>query len=282
MKHFVTTFFLWVIAGLSVVNAETLYVTDKVLLGVHQEPKVESLLLNSIPSGTAVEVVERYGNFTKIKQADGIQGWVNSEYLIKDTPDIVKLRQLVTKHDQLGTEHERLSAKYNKASERLKSQRNELKKKERELQIQQDELANARSSINDLRQRNKMQTPAAMNAQLQKELDMGNKKIELLQERIIQQKSELDAQAIDLDTQELIVKIQNLEDENHMLQTRINVAQANLSGENIPSPEELAIIRPKFPSWYWGLLAVMIIIGFILGLISIDYFYRKRHGGFRI
>lgn len=275
MKHFVTTFFLWVIAGLSVVNAETLYVTDKVLLGVHQEPKVESLLLKSIPSGTAVEVVERYGNFTKIKQADGAQGWVNSEYLIKDTPDIVKLSQLVAKHEQLG-------AQYKKATKNLESLRNELKKKERELQIQQDDLANARSSINDLRQRNKMQTPDAMNAQLQKEFDVGNKKIEVLQGRIIQLKSELDAQSIDLDMQELIVKIQNLEDENHMLQTRIDVAQANLTGENIPSPEELAIIRPKFPSWYWGLLAVMIIIGFILGLISFDYLYRKRHGGFRI
>jgi hypothetical protein len=60
------------------------------------------------------------------------------------------------------------------------------------------------------------------------------------------------------------------------------MAQAHLTGKKVPSVEELALLEPPLPSWIWGVLVLMIIIGVIIGVGWMDYRHRQRHGGFRV
>ena len=49
-------FFTAVLASLSA-QAQTYYITDKVLVGVYEEANAESKLLTTLPSGTPLEVI---------------------------------------------------------------------------------------------------------------------------------------------------------------------------------------------------------------------------------
>ena len=77
-------------------------------------------------------------------------------------------------------------------------------------------------------------------------------------------------------------ELKEFKDQNDVMQKRIDVALAHLKGERIPTAEELASIRPKFPLWYWTLLVIILLLGVVAGYFIMDYRFRQRHGGFRI
>ncbi len=55
-------------------QAKTFYVTDKVLVGVYEQPNTESTLIKALPTGTPIEVLERNGEYAKIRSPDGTTG----------------------------------------------------------------------------------------------------------------------------------------------------------------------------------------------------------------
>ncbi|UCE89440.1 MAG: TIGR04211 family SH3 domain-containing protein [Pseudomonadota bacterium] len=262
------------------VQGETLYVTDNIMLGLHQEAAEESVVLKALPSGTAVQVLERQDNFVRVRQSDGAEGWLNSDYLVKVKP----ARSLLTA----------AQAQQKQAESELAKLKEDLKKKERDLQIHQDELANARTSIKELKAsasasaaatpdsepgkppEQAAEQPAAPDPELQQQLATANEMIVALNARI----KELESTPTDADA--MRGELAQLRKDNLSLTARINLAQANLRGEDVPSPEELVSIEPGFPMWYWGILVVMLIAGFVGGVAWFDYSHRKRHGGFRI
>jgi len=85
--------------------AETLYVTDRILLGVHQDAAEVSPVIQSIPSGTAVTVLERGDQFIKVQLADGKQGWVSAGYLKPNKPATAQLDEI---SDQLKQSQSKL------------------------------------------------------------------------------------------------------------------------------------------------------------------------------
>ena len=60
------------------------------------------------------------------------------------------------------------------------------------------------------------------------------------------------------------------------------MALAHLNGDEVPTAEELALMRPRLPNWMWSLLVLMVIIGIAIGVSWMDYRHRRRHGGFRV
>lgn len=249
-------------------QAETRYVTDRILLGIHQQPSEQSPLIKSVPSGTALTVIQRTESFTRIKLADGTNGWVSNKYLMKEEPSTAR-------YDKLFNANQ-------KTQQALKTANEKLTKSERNNQLLSDELSNARSTINELKKNGK--PAAASNTQADPEqaqkLQAAEAKVAELTQQLeaaktqqpVTQTSESDAQAI----------LASLQQDNAALQARIELAVANLSGEQAPTPEELAGIRPSYPLWFWGLMVIAIIIGVIVGISWMDYQSRKRHGGFRV
>ena len=256
------------------ISAETLYVTDRILLGIHQLPDEKSPILKSIASGIVVTVVSKKGEFINIRTADGTQGWVAANFLVKTKP--------------AAKQYDNLFAQYQKTVETLKVVNERLTKKERELQIKRDQLSNATTTIKELKKNAKanvngdVKIPVAnVNVIDTEALETANKEIKTLKTRLLGLEQQLKDNK-DIDPGGMQSKLIKTEQENTLMRNSIEMALASLEGKHVPTAEELAGIRASFPAWYWGLTIVMIILGVIGGVVWNDYKNRKRHGGFRI
>ena len=254
------------------ISAETLYVTDRILLGIHQLPDEKSPILKSIASGIVVTVVSKKGEFINIRTADGTQGWVAANFLVKTKP--------------AAKQYDNLFAQYQKTVETLKVVNERLTKKERELQIKRDQLSNATTTIKELKKgvkaSSKIKTPVTNVTAIDTEaLENANKEIKTLKTKLLGFEQQLKDNK-DTDPNDMQSKLIKTEQENTLMRNSIEMALASLEGKHVPTAEELAGIRASFPAWYWGLTIVMIILGVIGGVVWNDYKNRKRHGGFRI
>lgn len=241
-------------------HADSLYVTDKILLGMHQQPSEDSPIIKSVSSGTVLQVLQTQGAFTQVEASDGAVGWVSSSYLISHPPAQKLLTDLQaqeeTNRKQVDALQYQLVVK--------NSEINDAKAKNAALKR---ELAAAKSTAPDSPQGKALAAAQAEVKSLQAKLASA------------QAKEQTQAKALDTPDQKAL---QQLHDRNMELQARIEQAIASLNGKKLPPPDELAAVRPKFPPWYLGLLAVMVLVGFILGVLFLDRRYRKRHGGFRV
>lgn len=264
------------VIGISVSQAETLYVTDRILLGVHTEASEDSPLLDSVPSGTAVQVLETVEAFKKVRLPNGKIGWVSSGYLVNAKPATAQVDEIAVREEKLQAE--------------LKTVKEELNTKDRELQIRRDELSNARTTIQEMKKKAGNATPA-IDTKMAEELAAANEEIEKLKDKLAQLEANPQAelpveqpvqQAPQAGSPDLSERLAKIEADNAALRGRIEMALAHLSGEEMPSAEELALMKPRLPSWMWGVLVLMIIIGVVVGVSWMDYRHRQRHGGFRV
>ena len=247
------------------VYAETLYVTDRILLGVHQEAAEASVVITTIPSGTAVDVLERSDDFIKIKLADGTQGWVSGGYLKPAKPAAAEL--------------DAAYAQLKQSQETAKKLNDELDKRERENQARRDELSNAQATIKELQKAVKehgASTPAA--AAPSKETEAKIAALQAQIKKLTDEKAEL----VVASKSNSVASLHDLQSQNQQLQARIEAAVASLHGDKVPTASELAAIRPSFPFWYWILLLAVFVGGIAAGIGWFDRMHRKRHGGFRI
>lgn len=249
----------------SAVNAEAMYVTDRILLGVHQEPQEDSVLVKSIVSGTRIEALSSQGAFTKVRLKDGTEGWVSSGFLKQEKPAV--------------SEVDELYKKYEESSKSLKLVNEQLSKKERELQVRRDQLSNAKTAIKELKK--KMAAGGKVAVVDDSQLQEAQLKIDTLTKQLTEMTAARQSAETTMQNADNI-NIADLQKENNNLLARIESAKANLNGETVPSAEQLAAIRPEFPVWYWGLLLLVLIVGAIGGLLWMDYKNRMKHGGFRI
>ncbi len=252
--------------------AETLYVTDRVLVGLHQQPDEASPLLASLPSGTAVEALETREGFTRVRTPDGKTGWMSSGYLVPQKPATAVVDILQAKQEKWQAE--------------LKALREKLAKTERELQVRRDELSNARTTIRDLKKKAGKAAAPKVDTKMAEELAAANQEIENLKQQLAKATAAASARQSEPppagDGAALSQRLQALEEENAALRSRIEMAVANLKGQHVPTAEEMALVRPAVPGWYWGLAILLLIVGVVAGIVWMDYRIRQRHGGFRI
>jgi SH3 domain protein len=256
---FVSVFISWTSA---MAVADTLYVTDRILLGVHQQAAETSPVVTTIPSGTAVNVLNRSDDFAQIQLADGTQGWVSAAYLSTNKPATAQL--------------DMVNAQLKQAQNQIDSLNDKLKKHARDNQVLQDEVSNDKSTIQELRKKLKKQL-----ASLPSPSQQAEDKIKTLTAQVKQLTSQKQALVKETKTDSEL-SMRDLQTQNQQLQARIEAAVANLKGDKVPSASELAAIRPSFPLWYWILLFAIFVGGVAAGVGWVDYHHRKRHGGFRV
>lgn len=86
---------------------DTLYVTDKLLLGLYPKPEATGEALATLVSGTPLQAIERGKYYTRVRTADGTEGWVKSAYLVTDKPPRLMLDELQAEKDALTQRLER-------------------------------------------------------------------------------------------------------------------------------------------------------------------------------
>ena len=99
-------FFLLPLTGL----AQTVYIDDKITVGLHQDKDIDSPITKTLPSGTALEVLKRDTPLTQVQEPGGTSGWIDNRYLTDAAPGRSQLMQLQEKAGKLESELSLLKA----------------------------------------------------------------------------------------------------------------------------------------------------------------------------
>ena len=185
-------------------QAETVYITDSFLVGLHEEKSIDSAILKVLPTGSALEVIEREDESVNVRDTAGVVGWISNNYLVTNDPNNngnmdssaaqVRIRELEaelqnTKMLQAGADQEQEQtinadeiAKLKSENENLKQQINSDKLKSGELQANLAELRNQISQTGNNHQfTDKIKLLTDTNTQLEddiKQLQAGSKSTE--------------------------------------------------------------------------------------------------------
>lgn len=84
----------------STVAAETMYVTDQVTVGLRADTTPDAVLLGTVSTGTTLEVVERNGSFARVRDSNGVEGWVEATALVSQPPAAQQLKALRAEFDR--------------------------------------------------------------------------------------------------------------------------------------------------------------------------------------
>lgn len=97
MKRSVLALSLWLVALPAA--AETQYVIDRIHVALRDGPTDTAAALKTLESGAALEVLERAGNFVRVRDAQGVEGWMDARYLSTEPP---ARQQLAVLHAELA------------------------------------------------------------------------------------------------------------------------------------------------------------------------------------
>ena len=91
-------------------HAETAYVTDKLYAGLRPQPDKETVPLKTVSTGALLEVLERRGNFTRVRDTEGVEGWIDSSVLATEPPARLQLDNLKKQQDSLKAQLDKAAA----------------------------------------------------------------------------------------------------------------------------------------------------------------------------
>lgn len=87
MSVFLFIFVIIFTATIKSVFADTRYVSDELIISVRDGQNPDDNVLGHIRTGTAVDVLEEKERYLRIKTEDGIEGWVQAQYIISEKPN---------------------------------------------------------------------------------------------------------------------------------------------------------------------------------------------------
>lgn len=85
-------------------GAETVYVIDRLLAGIHGDKALNSEILKVVPSGTALDLISRNGEFVEVRTPDGTAGWMDSGYVMTTRPAQLVVLELEARHKETSSE----------------------------------------------------------------------------------------------------------------------------------------------------------------------------------
>ena len=272
-------------------QAKTFYVTDKVLVGVYEQATTDSNLIKALPTGTPIEILEREGEYAKVRSPDGTTGWVETSYLIDHKPAQLVVLDLTDQQKQTNeqlslaqaeleaTQKQLVDAKA-KTNTNADEKNNKLNKEISNLENNSNKLKKELSAIKK-QLKNKAQQHTAtvkQNKQLQETIIELRKKKKTDPEAKAAKTTTPSATSPTKDDKE----IEKLRSSNKQLQTTLDQIRTALdlpaSATSMPEDDAISV------KLLWIFLGALILAlsGFIAGIKWLDWRNLKRHGGFRI
>lgn len=227
--------------------AETAFVIDKLLVGVHQEEDLNSAIVKVLPTGSKLEVLARKGEIARVKDSVGVIGWVDSAYLMAAPPAAAQLAQL--KQDKQAL------------ADRLKSLEN-ANGKPNQPSSKVDTLTNENTELKSQHSAQKLK-----NGELETELIA------------LRKNAAAAAPGEGLVASEL--QTANLELADELAQTQQTVVDLRA---RVVAPGPLDEVRAAgftSPVLLTG-LGLLVAASFGVGVYLMDHLNRRRHGGFRV
>ena len=237
--------------------ATTVYVIDRLLLGVHETNELDSAIIKLLPSGTALDVLEREGSLARVRSPGGFEGWVDAAYLSEEQPASLTTDKL-----------HRLISDGTREMERARQIIGELERDVAELtgraEQAEEELRVMRSST---QADASPATPPVAPPQTLVEVERLSEENEKLKRSIETLESELATSTAGRDEPNAATRVEAESGWLHPLR---------------PS-EPLAYLAWLIASpWTWVAIAAALALAFAAGVWLTDWNQRRRHGGFRV
>ena len=115
----------------SATQAETVYVTERLRIGLRAEVAETSAVVKTVETGMSLEVVERLDKFARVRDPQGTEGWIETRYLTPDPPvrlPFAKLQEELAKSRAQTTEAQ---ARLTEAQSALAEQTEKIKELEK-------------------------------------------------------------------------------------------------------------------------------------------------------
>lgn len=238
--------FLLLVVLAPTVGATSVYITDKLNIGLHEDKTLASPIAVVLPSGTQLQLVKKQGNLSFVTSSDGVSGWIDNSYLMADPPAGARLQTLAARNSAL----------------------------EKQLQSLQ---AGGQGSSGDATQ---LAALTSKNQDLQQQLKTERLKTGEMQVSITELKQRLGSNK---DTDTLYKEIDALKASNKDLQVKLTNAMANNTTEVAGTAPATTANHLNFG---WKRLVIIMVLllvfGLSLGVYLMDFLNRRRHGGFRI
>lgn len=233
----------------SAAGAETVYVGDRFEIGVHDKTNIDSVILAVIPSGTALTVTGRDGEFVEVTTPEGVKGWVDARYVVAEKPSVALLEERDRKLEEavrsLGAAHAEVEVLRQRVSE-----------------LQRD-AATAADNAPDIA-KPILPVPNEDAAKLEK----ANRELEKMSEEV----RKLRGRVADLQATQSASQSMMAESPVKMAEVSQTTGIAGTMGG------ALGIWTP----WQWLLLGSILLLAFAAGAYVVDWEVRRRHGGFRV
>ena len=221
---------------------------DKLLVGVHQDKNLDSAIIKVLPTGTKLEVKKREGELALIKDPSGVEGWIDSAYLMEEIPASIAVTQLQAEVATLTSKLKEGSGAPNgkpvpsDERDQLLKENTELK---RDLSASKLKIAEFQTKIGALESKaSRATTPA---------------------DTVIE---ELEAANL-----ELAKKLEGSVQANRRLESELE-ERDDQPGQTIHADSLSAPIMAGF--------GIAVLLAFGVGIYLMDYLNRRRHGGFRV
>lgn len=151
--------------------AETRWVGDELIITLRKGQGNQYQILRTLNTGTALEVLEDDGEFTRVRTPKGTEGWVRARYLKTEPVAADRLVQAQAQIEKLQEENRSLQEKL----AQLRSERAELGKTVKTQESAQERLSDELQELREL---------AAAPMQLQADNDIMRTRIEELQSTV--------------------------------------------------------------------------------------------------
>jgi len=127
--------------------AETGYVTDRLMLGLHQAEDTSDRPFRSLESGTRFEVLSRDRLYAQVRLEDGTEGYVKAAYVVYEPPAKLIVNETQAEVERLSSELAEAKAAFAEPAAVIDSLKAETRTLESELEA-------ARTRVDELEQDN--------------------------------------------------------------------------------------------------------------------------------
>jgi len=123
MSHAQRFFWFSVLLGVTTAaHGESLYVAERIKAGLRADLLESSAVVKTVETGAVLEVLERFDKQVRVRDPQGIEGWIESRYLSPDPPARLQISKLQSELSKSQTQTAEAQAQLKKAQAQMSEQ----------------------------------------------------------------------------------------------------------------------------------------------------------------
>jgi hypothetical protein len=123
---------LAMLGAVTAAHAETVYVAERLRIGLRAEVVETSPVVKTVETGTPLEVIEHFDKLTRVRDPQGAEGWIEARYLSPEPPARQQLSKLQDDLAKSRAQAAEAQAQFKKAQATLAEQAEKIRQLEQQ------------------------------------------------------------------------------------------------------------------------------------------------------